>query len=104
MIILRIVLIVIGIPFLYFGFNIFFRKKYNYINNYDSDKKIGKLDEAYARRIGIIELIGGKMCILLGVLSAFLEDKYTLYFFLICIGGIIISLSINQFLFRKNSK
>lgn len=101
MIILRIVLIVIGLPFLYFGFNIFFRKKYNYINNYESEVKIGKVNEAYARRIGIIELIGGKMCVLLGFLSAFLEDRYTLYFFLISIGGIVIALAINQFLFRK---
>ena len=102
MIILRIILIVVGVPFIYYGFNIFFMKNYNYINNYESDKKIGKVDEAYAKRIGAIELIGGKLCVILGILAMFLEDRYTLYFFLISIGGIVISLALNQFFFRKN--
>ncbi|MFO7887228.1 MAG: hypothetical protein R6U59_02835 [Eubacteriales bacterium] len=101
MIILRIILIVIGLPFIYYGFNILFRKKYNYINNYESDKKIGKVDEAYAKRIGAVELIGGKLCVILGIIAMFLEDRYTLYFFLICIGGIVIFLALNQFFFRK---
>jgi hypothetical protein len=102
MIILRIILIVIGLPFIYYGFNILFRKKYNYINNYESDKKIGKVDEAYAKRIGAVELIGGKLCVILGIIAMFLEDRYTLYFFLMAIGSIIISLTINQFFFRRN--
>jgi hypothetical protein len=102
MIILRIILIVIGLPFIYYGFNILFRKKYNYINNYESDKKIGKVDEAYAKRIGAVELIGGKLCVILGIIAMFLEDRYTLYFFLMAIGSIIISLIINQFFFRRN--
>ncbi len=104
MIILRIILIVVGLPFIYYGYNILFRKKYKYINNYESDKEIGKVDEAYARRIGAIELIGGKLCVILGVLAMFLEDRYTLYFFLISIGGIVISLAVNQLLFRRKSE
>ncbi len=102
MIILRIILIVIGLPFIYYGFNILFRKKYKYINNYESDKKIGNADEAYAKRIGAVELIGGKLCVILGNLAMFLEDRYTLYFFLISIGAIVISLAANQFFFRRN--
>ena len=104
MLILRVVLIVVGLPFIYFGFNIFFRKKYKYINNYESDKKIGKVDEAYARRVGTIELVGGVFCVILGVIAMFLEDRFTLYFFLISIGGIVISLAVNQLLFRKKTK
>jgi hypothetical protein len=101
MIVLRIVLIVIGIPFIYYGFNILFMEKYNLINNYEKDKKIGKVDEGFAKRVGAIEFFGGKICLILGIAAMFLEDKYTLYFFAAGIGGIILLLSVNQFFFRK---
>jgi len=76
-------------------------EKYNYISNYESDKKIGKVDEGFAKRVGAIEFFGGKICIILGITAMFLENRYTLYFFIIGIGGIILLLTVNQFFFRK---
>lgn len=101
MIVLKIVLIIIGIPFMYYGFNILFKEKYSFINNYKSDKEIGKIDESFAKRVGAIEFFGGKICVILGIAAMFLENRYTIYFFIIGIGGIILLLSINQFFFRK---
>ena len=76
-------------------------EKYSFINNYKSDKEIGKIDESFAKRVGAIEFFGGKICVILGIAAMFLENRYTIYFFIIGIGGIILLLSINQFFFRK---
>ena len=56
---MRIFLILIGLVFIGFGYAIWFKEKYNLINNFQNDKKNDKLNDAYAKRVGKIEFIGG---------------------------------------------
>ena len=68
MIILKIVIIALSLAFLTFGYFIFFQKKYNLINGFESDIKAERKDERYARRVGMIEFILGISLLLIGIL------------------------------------
>lgn len=59
MIALKIVLSVVGLAFLLFGYLIFFQEKYDLINDFKVDYEAGRKDENYAKRVGLIELIVG---------------------------------------------
>lgn len=98
---LRIILILIGLLFIGFGYNIWFKGKYDLINNFEKDKKRGKKNESFAKRVGIIEFAGGVACFILGIIAMFLDDTFTLIFFIFCIASIITALIVNQI---KSSK
>ena len=55
----KIISLILAISFIFFGFNIYFKKKYNLINNFEKDYKNGLKDENYAKKVGLIELILG---------------------------------------------
>lgn len=55
----KIISLILAIAFISFGFNIYFKKKYNLINNFEKDYKNGLKDENYAKKVGLIELILG---------------------------------------------
>lgn len=55
----KIISLILAIAFIFFGFNIYFRKKYNLINNFEKDYKNGLKNENYAKKVGLIELILG---------------------------------------------
>lgn len=55
----KIISLILTIFFIFFGYNIYFRKKYNLINNFEKDYKNGLKNEKYAKRVGLIELILG---------------------------------------------
>lgn len=55
----KIISLILAIFFIFFGYNIYFRKKYNLINNFENDYKNGLKNEKYAKRVGLIELILG---------------------------------------------
>ncbi|QQN56499.1 DUF3784 domain-containing protein [Anaerococcus obesiensis] len=55
----KIISLILAIAFIFFGFNIYFKKKYNFINNFRKDYKNGLKDENYAKKVGLIELILG---------------------------------------------
>lgn len=55
----KIISLILAIAFIFFGFNIYFKKKYNFINNFEKDYKNGLKDENYAKKVGLIELILG---------------------------------------------
>ncbi len=59
MIALKIILLFLGTAFTALGYFIYFRKKYNLINGFESDYKSGRKSESYAKRIGAIEFIAG---------------------------------------------
>lgn len=81
--------------FIIFGYAIWFKGKYTLINNFISDREKGKLDDFYAERVGKIEFIGGISCVVLGIITMFLEDKFTLMFSIVCILFICTALIIN---------
>ncbi|MDU2582738.1 MAG: DUF3784 domain-containing protein [Anaerococcus hydrogenalis] len=55
----KIISLILSIFFIFFGYNIYFRKKYNLINNFEKDYKNGLKNEKYAKKVGLIELILG---------------------------------------------
>lgn len=55
----KIISLILAIFFIFFGYNIYFKKKYNFINNFEKDYKNGLKNEKYAKRVGLIELILG---------------------------------------------
>lgn len=54
-----IIMVIAAALFLVFGVSIFFLKKYKLINSFEKDKAAGILDDAYAKRTGLIEIGGG---------------------------------------------
>ena len=69
MIALGILMVLVGILFGGFGYLIAFRKKYALINHFVDDRHHGKFDEAYAKRVGLMELAAGFLFLLFGILS-----------------------------------
>ena len=59
MTLLKIILLALGVTFSTFGYLIYFKKKYNLINDYEANRKAGKKTESYARKVGLIELLLG---------------------------------------------
>lgn len=55
----KILALILGIVFTIFGYKIYFKKKYNLINNFEKNYKNGLKDESYAKKVGLIELILG---------------------------------------------
>ena len=67
MTLLKIVLIALGATFSTFGYLIYFKKKYNLINDYEANRKAGKKTESYARKVGLIELLLGIALLMIGL-------------------------------------
>ena len=63
----KIILIAIGATFSTFGYLIYFKKKYNLINDYEANRKAGKKTESYARKVGLIELLLGIALLMIGL-------------------------------------
>ena len=59
--------IILGLAFLLFGYNIYFKKRYGLINGFEADRRAGRRDERFARRVGLIELILGAVLLAAGI-------------------------------------
>ena len=59
MIVLKIALIIVGLMSSLFGYFIYFRAKYNLINDFKAEYEAGRKDEQYAKRVGLIEFVVG---------------------------------------------
>ena len=68
MFIVKIILVVLGMAFLLFGYHIYFQNKYNLINGFKADYEAGRKDEQYAKRVGLIEFFIGIALIVCGIL------------------------------------
>ena len=66
MTLLKIILIAIGATFSIFGYLIYFKKKYNLINDFEANCKSGRKTESYARKVGLIELLLGITLLMVG--------------------------------------
>ena len=66
MTLLKIILIVLGATFSIFGYLIYFKKKYNLINGFEENYKVGNKTESYARKVGLIELLLGVALLMVG--------------------------------------
>ena len=67
MTLLKIILLALGATFSTFGYLIYFKKKYNLIDDYEANRKAGKKTESYARKVGLIELLLGIALLMIGL-------------------------------------
>lgn len=67
MLFLKILCVLIGLAFGLFGYFIYFKKKYALINGFEADLKAGRKTEAYAKRVGVIELVLGALFLAAGL-------------------------------------
>ncbi|EJU21126.1 DUF3784 domain-containing protein [Mogibacterium sp. CM50] len=67
MTLLKIILLALGATFSTFGYLNYFKKKYNLINDYETNRKAGKKTESYARKVGLIELLLGIALLMIGL-------------------------------------
>lgn len=67
MTLLKIILLALGATFSTFGYLIYFKKKYNLINDYEANRKAGKKTESYVRKVGLIELLLGIALLMIGL-------------------------------------
>ncbi|MDD6920296.1 MAG: DUF3784 domain-containing protein [Eubacteriales bacterium] len=73
MIIAKVLLIVIGIAGTIYGYLIYFKKRYNLINGFETDFKAGRKKEAYAKKVGIFDLVLGISLIIIGIYLIFIK-------------------------------
>ena len=71
--ILRIIVFLLGMALTLFGYFIYFQKKYNLINGFDSKYRLSEQDIAYAKKVGLIEFILGIVCIIVGIILVFIK-------------------------------
>ena len=57
--VLKATAVLLGLAFAVFGYFIFFRKKYFLINGFTQEYRAGRKTEAYAKRVGLTELVAG---------------------------------------------
>ena len=67
MTVLKVLAFVLGLAFLLFGYFIYFKKKYNLINGFEADFQAGRKNEAYAKRVGLVEFVVGIALLIAGV-------------------------------------
>ena len=67
MLILKIMLILLGVSFLTFGYLIYSKERYELINGFESDLKAGRKTEEYAKKVGKIEIAIGAVMLIAGV-------------------------------------
>lgn len=68
MIVVKIIALILGLAFLLFGYFIFFKEKYNLINGYEAERRAGRRDERYAKRVGLIEFILGAVLLIIAII------------------------------------
>ena len=66
MMFLKALAIVLGLAFLLFGYFIYFKKKYHLVNGFEADFKAGRMNEEYAKRVGMLELAVGIALLIAG--------------------------------------
>ena len=75
-IVLGIIMILASAALGFFGYMIAMRGKYALITNYVMERHAGKVDSAYAQRVGWIEIFGAVYFLLFGILSLFLSNGF----------------------------
>ena len=68
MLVLKIIAVLLGLAFTLFGYFIYFREKYNLINDFEADFKAGRKNEDYAKRVGMVEFVIGISILIAGII------------------------------------
>ncbi|MDD3336234.1 MAG: hypothetical protein PHI98_12075 [Eubacteriales bacterium] len=97
MLFLEILALFMGAMYLWMGARIVFYGQVGLINNYFADQKAGNVDEAYARRYGLISLCCGAPCAAAGLFGLLSGDKLlSAVLLLACIIGSLGLFKINR--------
>ncbi len=75
MIAIEIIAVILGLGFTLFGYFIFFKKKYYLINGFEEDYKVGRKNEEYAKRVGLVEFILGIAILIVAVILMILSRQ-----------------------------
>ena len=67
MAVVKVLTVVLGLAFVLFGYFIYFKKKYNLINDFEAEYKAGRKNEEYAKRVGMIEFVFGIVLLTAGL-------------------------------------
>ena len=100
-IVLGILMILAAAALGFFGYMIAMRGKYALITNYVMERHAGKVDSAYAQRVGWIELFASVYFLLFGILSLFLSDAFAWTVLIIGLVLLATAALLNLFLGRK---
>ena len=68
MLILKMISVLLGLAFILFGYFIYFREKYDLINGFEADFKMGRKNEDYAKRVGKVYLGIGIVILIMGII------------------------------------
>ncbi len=102
--VLSIALILAGAMLAVMGYLLTFKNRTDLISNYEYDLKAGMIDEGFAKRLGITELVTAVVFLAAGTVSAIVGDPYRLYSFIGCIVFIVLALTVNQTIGEKKLK
>jgi hypothetical protein len=98
---LGIIMILIALVLGFFGYNIAMRGKYALITNYVMERHAGKVDSAYAQRVGWIELFGAVYFLLFGIISLFCSPGFAWAVFIIGIVLFAAAVVMNLFFGKR---
>ncbi|MBR0082299.1 MAG: hypothetical protein IJP98_06150 [Clostridia bacterium] len=105
MIFIGILMILLGCAFGAMGYMIAFQNKYALINHFIEDRHSGKLDNAYARRTGLLEILWGFLSLLLGILVLCIRSvPFTWTVFCIVLLGTAATLVVHTLLSIRKAK
>lgn len=68
MLILKMISVLLGLVFILFGYFIYFREKYDLINGFEADFKMGRKNEGYAKHVGKVYLGIGIVILIIGII------------------------------------
>lgn len=87
------ILMAAGLLFAGFGYAIYFRGRYGLVNSFEA----GRADERYARRLGLIELVGGCASVLLGAVSLLVgREWFSMAALAVSVTGILAALAVHH--------
>ncbi len=102
-VVLGIVMILIAAALGFFGYMIAMRGKYALVTNYVMERHAGKVDSAYAQRVGWIELFAAAYFLLFGILALFFSNAFAWTVIIVGVVLFVAAALLNLFLGKRMS-
>ena len=64
---LKLISVLLGMTSAWFGYSIYFKKRYDLINGFEDDFEAGRKTERFAKNLGLIEFVAGIVLTLGGI-------------------------------------
>lgn len=89
--------LLLGIVCTYLGYQIYFKGRFDFINNYIEEKRQGVVGENYARKVGKIFFVMGNLFFLVGIIFIVIKVvQFLITAVFVLVGIMIISLIYNR--------